>query len=88
MLQNRNRTSFFLVHCGEVMIMAHLGKFPFVPNMDDCKMVVTTDGAVCYIMDTFCRNMTKEDKEEADRQIVQIYLNAEMRKLSNAQPPA
>lgn len=63
--------------------MARLGKFPFVPNMNDCKMVVNADGAVCYIMDTCCRNMTKEDKEAADRQIVQIYLNAEMRKRSN-----
>jgi len=62
------------------MIMAHLGKFPFVPNMDDCKMIVNTDGGTCYIMDTFCRSMTKEDKEATDRQIVQIYLNAEMRK--------
>ncbi len=68
--------------------MAHLGKFPFVPNMEDCKMVVKTDGAVCYIMDTFCRNMTKEDKAEADRKMIQIYLNAEMRKLSSEQPHA
>ena len=68
--------------------MARLGKFPFVPNMEDCRMTVKADGAVCYIMDTFCRNMTKEDKEAADRQIIQIYLNAELRKRPNALPLA
>lgn len=88
MQRKMNRLALRNVDCGEVMIMAHLGKFPFVPDMDDCKMVVKTDGAVCYIMDTFCRNMTKEDKEAADKQIIQIYLNAEMRKLSNERPPA
>ncbi|WP_312939420.1 hypothetical protein [Oscillibacter sp.] len=51
-------------------------------------MVVKTDGAVCYIMDTFCRNMTQEEKAEADRKMIQIYLNAEMRKLSSEQPHA
>ncbi len=56
--------------------MAHLGKFPFVPNMDDCKMVVQANGAVCYIMDTCCRNMTKEDKARADQEIVDIYLRS------------
>lgn len=74
------------VHCGEVMFMAHLGKFPFVPDMDDCKMIVHADGAVCYIMDTCCRDITKAEKEAIDRQIVQIYLNSEMRKMAKAVP--
>lgn len=61
-------------------------KAPFVPDMNDCKMVVhTTNGATCYIMDTCCRNMTKEDKARIDRQIVQIYLNAAMRKKAKSE---
>ena len=60
--------------------MPHLGKFPFVPNMEDCKMVVQTDGAVCYIMDTCCRNFTAEDKARADRKIMEIALRAALRK--------
>ncbi|MET0018224.1 hypothetical protein [Oscillibacter sp.] len=60
--------------------MAKLGAFPFVPNMDDCKMVVQANGAVCYIMDTHCRNMTREDKARADQEIVDIYLRAAMRR--------
>lgn len=60
--------------------MAKHGKFPFVPNMDDCKMVVQATGAVCYIMDTCCRNMTQEDKARADQEIVDIYLRSVMRR--------
>lgn len=60
--------------------MARLGKFPYVPDMADCKMTVETDGAVCYIMDTFCRNFTAADKIRADRQIVQIAMQAALRK--------
>ena len=36
------------IHCGEVMSMKT--QYPYVPNMDDCKMVVKTAGATCYIM--------------------------------------
>ena len=61
------------------MSMARL-KEPFVPNMDDCKMTVTTDGAVCYIMDTCCRNFTERDKEAVDRKIIQIALQAALRR--------
>ncbi|MDN0031638.1 hypothetical protein QVN85_01855 [Oscillibacter valericigenes] len=60
--------------------MAMLGTFPFVPNMDDCKMVVQADGAVCYIMDTCCRNMTPEVKAQADQEIVDIYMRSAMRR--------
>ena len=49
-------------------------QYPYEPNMDDCKMVVHAKGATCYIMDTCCRGMTKAQKEQADREIVQIYL--------------
>jgi len=66
------------IHCGEVMSMKT--QYPYVPNMDDCKMVVKTAGATCYIMDTCCRNMTKEQKEQIDREIVEIYLQHALRK--------
>ena len=55
-------------------------KFPYVPDMAECKMVKETKGATCYIMDTCCRGMTKDDKLRADREIVKIYLNHAMRK--------
>ena len=60
--------------------MARLKTVPFVPNMEDCKMIVETNGAVCYIMDTCCRNFTAEDKARADRQIVEIAMQAALRK--------
>lgn len=60
--------------------MARLKNVPFVPNMADCRMTVETDGAVCYIMDTCCRNFTSEDKARADRQIVEIAMRAALRK--------
>lgn len=60
--------------------MARLGKFPFTPDMAACKMVIQTDGAVCYIMDTCCRNFTKEDKARTDRQIIQIAMQAALKK--------
>lgn len=53
----------------------------YVPNMDDCKMIVKCqNGATCYVMDTCCRNMTKEDKARIDAQIMNIYIASEMRK--------
>ena len=59
----------------------------FVPNMDDCKMIVKCEnGAICYIMDTCCRNIfqftppREEDKKRVDEKILQIYLNSVMRK--------
>ena len=60
--------------------MARLKDLPFVPNMEDCKMVIESDGAICYIMDTCCRNMTREDKARIDQQIIQIALDSELRK--------
>lgn len=42
-------------------------------------MMKKTKEATCYIMDTCCRNMTKDDKLRADRKIVQIYLAHAMR---------
>lgn len=60
--------------------MARPGPFPFVPNMEDCRKIVKTEGCTCYIMDTYCRNMTPEDKAAADRRILQIYVNDALRK--------
>lgn len=56
--------------------------YPYKPNMEDCKMVIKSHGAVCYIMDTCCRGMTREDKVRADRKIVQLAMAAELRKLT------
>lgn len=60
--------------------MARLKKFPFVPDMDDCRMTVTANGAVCYIMDTCCREFTAKDKETVDRELLRIATQAAMRK--------
>lgn len=56
------------------------GPFPFVPNMDDCRRIIKTDSATCYIMDTCCRNITPEEREAIDRQIARIAMNAAFRK--------
>ena len=55
--------------------MPKLGPFPFVPNMEDCRKIVKTEGCTCYIMDTCCRNMTAADRTAADERILQIYVN-------------
>jgi len=68
------------VQWGEVINMARFGPFPFVPNMEDCRKIVKTRHCTCYIMDTCCRDMTREDKERADRQILQIYVNEALRR--------
>ena len=60
--------------------MARLKDVPIVPNMDDCKMIVESNGVVCYIMDTCCKNFTAEDKAEADRKIIEIAVQSAMRK--------
>ena len=54
-------------------------RYPYEPDMEHCRMVVKTGGAVCYIMDDCCRDMTAEDKAAADRRIVDIYLGAMLR---------
>ncbi len=63
--------------------MAKPGPFPFVPNMEDCRKIVQTEHGTCYIMDTCCRDMTPEDKERADRQILQIYVRNALRRESS-----
>lgn len=60
--------------------MARPGPFPFVPNMDDCRKIVKTKDCTCYIFDTYCRNMTPEDKAAADRKILQIYVSEALRR--------
>lgn len=63
--------------------MARLEKYPFVPNMDDCRMTVETAGAVCYIMDTCCRNFTPADKAATDRKLMDLALRAALRQASS-----
>lgn len=62
------------------MAVAKPGPFPFIPDMEDCRRIVNTTGGTCYIMDTYCRNMTAGDKERADREILRIALAHAMRK--------
>lgn len=54
--------------------------FPFRPNMDDCKMIVESNGVVCYIMDTCCKHFTPEDKARVDQQIVEIAVQSALRR--------
>lgn len=54
--------------------------FPFQPNMDDCKMIVESNGVVCYIMDTCCKHFTPEDKARVDQQIVEIAVQSALRR--------
>lgn len=60
--------------------MAGIGKIPFVPNMDDCRMTVESDGAVCYIMDTCCRDYTPADRAATDRKLMDLALRAALRR--------
>ena len=54
--------------------------FPCQPNMDDCKMIVESNGVVCYIMDTCCKHFTPEDKARVDQQIVEIAVQSALRR--------
>ena len=54
--------------------------FPFQPNMDDCKMIVESNGVVCYIMDTCRKHFTPEDKARVDQQIVEIAVQSALRR--------
>lgn len=55
--------------------MAYEFTFPWEPPWEDLAMEVTTsNGAKCYIFDTFCKEpLTPEQKEAKDRRILQIY---------------
>ena len=54
--------------------------FPFQPNMDDCKMIVESNGVVCYIMDTCCKHFTPEDTARVDQHIVEIGVQSALRR--------
>ena len=54
-------------------------RYPYRPDMERCRMVVESGGAVCCIMDDCCRDMTAEDKAAADQRIVDICLGAMLR---------
>lgn len=48
--------------------------FPFVPPMEDLKMVVKPEGgATCYIFDTFCKNLSREEKIRRERKLLESY---------------
>ena len=43
-------------------------------NMDDCVMTMTTsNGFTVHFMDTYCRDLTPERKEQIDTEIIRIY---------------
>ena len=47
---------------------------PIEINMEDCVMTMTTeDGITVHILDTYCRNVTEEEVERIDTNIIRIY---------------
>lgn len=48
-------------------------------NMDDCRMVCRPQGAVCYIMDTCCRDMTGERRAQIEKSILHLYRQTAMK---------
>lgn len=54
-------------------------KKPYVPNMDDCRMVIRAEGAACYVMDACC-NATAADQKRIDSSIIEIYRQALLRR--------
>lgn len=55
-------------------------KFPFEPPMEDLKMVVKTEHGTCYIFDTFCKNVTPEERAKIDDRIRQIYYEDDLKR--------
>ena len=47
--------------------------------MDDCRMVCRPQGAVCYIMDTCCRDMTGERRAKIEKSILHLYRQTAMK---------
>ena len=68
----------------EVMRMQF--KTPYIPPMEDCRMVVRTGEAVCYIIDTCCRDMTDGQRAEIEGKIVQLCRQVALRKISKRHP--
>lgn len=56
------------------------------PDMRDCKLIVRTPDATCYVMDTYCRNVTLEQRIELEKQIAQAYVRNAMRTQAAAAP--
>ncbi|MPM11992.1 hypothetical protein SDC9_58343 [bioreactor metagenome] len=57
-------------------------KHPFVPPAGDLTMEgVSGNGVKWAVYDTFCRNFGPEEKTRADREITDILMWAEQRKL-------
>lgn len=60
--------------------------FPFEPPWTDLKLEMTAqNGARVYLFDTFSRAMTKGEKEQADRHILELYREAAEEQLLQAQ---
>ena len=67
--------------------MARKFEVPFQPDMKDCKMVNKTPNGTAYVMDTCCKNFTEEDRARFDAFILQLAVNAELRKRHKDDPP-
>lgn len=52
----------------------------YSPDMEACRMTIRTSEATCYVMDTCCREISVEQKEKIDGDIVHIYRQAVLRK--------
>ncbi len=51
--------------------------FPFEPPMEDLRMVLKTQsGATCYVFDTFCRDITREEKIAVETRLFRAYREA------------
>ena len=57
-------------------------KAPYVPSAEDCRMVVRTGEAICYMMDTCCRDITERQRAEIDEKVAHIYRQAALKKIS------
>lgn len=66
--------------------MARKFEVPFKPDMRDCKMVVKNQYGTAYVMDTYCKNFTEEDKARFDAFILRMAVNAELRKRHKDDP--
>lgn len=55
----------------------------YEPDMCDCRMVIHTQEATCYVMDTCCRNMAEGQREKIDADIAHIYRQSILNRRSN-----
>ena len=52
-------------------------------DMYDCRMVCHEQGSTCYIMDTYCRDITKEQRADIERCVLRIYRQASIQRAND-----